>query len=173
MINGSNYTIGDGVNSGNGLHFVPGSDNSTVQGLVINQWISSGILIDNSSGIGLSGIKVTECFIGTDATGTQQQANRTGIGLSGTSDATIDSNVIAGSFSWFLVDNYNISGAGIFSNASMGTTITNNTIGTDITGCMHWAIHPLESTCEVTKMELLLTILYQDIAFLVSAFSSK
>lgn len=134
MINGSNYTIGDGVSSGNGLHFIPGSDNSTVQGLVINQWISSGILIDNSSGIGLSGIKVTECFIGTDATGTQQQANRTGIGLSGTSDATIDSNVIAGSFSWFLVDNYNIRGAGIFSNASMGTTITNNTIGTDKTG---------------------------------------
>ena len=126
VISGSNYTVGDGIATGNGLHFLPGSDGSSVRGLVINQWIANGILLDNSSGIGLSGIEISQCFVGTDPTGVQEQANRTGIGLSATSGASIDSNVIAGSFSWFVVDNFNIRGGGIFSNSSTGTTITNN-----------------------------------------------
>ena len=134
VISGSNYTVGDGIATGNGLHFLPGSDGSSVRGLVINQWIANGILLDNSSGIGLAGIEISQCFVGTDPTGVQEQANRTGIGLSATSGASIDSNVIAGSFSWFVVDNFNIRGGGIFSNSSMGTAITNNSLGTDKTG---------------------------------------
>ena len=71
-------------------------------------------------------------------------ANRTGIGISGLigtcfnttigTPAVADRNVIAGSFSWFLTDSYGIRGAGISSFFNEGTTITNNSIGTDKTG---------------------------------------
>ena len=43
VLNGSNYTVGDGLATGNGLHFAPlantSVDNSVVRGLVINQWL--------------------------------------------------------------------------------------------------------------------------------------
>ena len=143
VLNGNNYLTGDGQTTGNGLHFAPlvngAVDNSEVRGLVINQWLDNGILLDADSA-SLSDVKIVGNFIGTDASGTQQLANRTGIGLSfpintiiGTSDPA-DRNVIAGSFSWFVTDNYGIRGACINSFFSAGTTITNNLIGTDKTG---------------------------------------
>ena len=50
IINGNNYSVGDGFVTGNGLHFVAGSSNSVVMGLVINQWLANGILIDGTAG---------------------------------------------------------------------------------------------------------------------------
>ena len=143
VLNGNNYLTGDGQTTGNGLHFAPltdgAVDNSVVRGLVINQWLDNGILLDADSA-SMSGVKILGNFIGTDSSGTQQRANRTGIGLSLPANTIIgtaapeDRNVIAGSFSWFVTDNYGIRGACISSFFNTGTTITNNSIGTDKTG---------------------------------------
>ncbi len=143
VLNGSNYTVGDGLTFGNGLHFVAGSDNSVVTGLVINQWIDSGILVDTTNAF-ISGISIVGNFIGTDDSGTVEMANRTGIGLSGLgfgcvntnigSTAVGDRNIIAGSFAFGDIDIYAIQGSCIFSYFNLGTQIINNYIGTDKNG---------------------------------------
>ena len=116
VLNGSNYTVGNGITTGNGLTFDSGSDNSIVRGLVINQWIENGIFVNptnpNPDGA-LNGISIVGNFIGTNADGTQEMANRTGIRLRGaintvfntaigTSDVA-DRNLVAGSFAFFTV----------------------------------------------------------------------
>ena len=143
ILNGNNYLTGDGLATGNGLHFAPltngAVDKSVVRGLVINQWLCNGILLDTSHG-SIDGIKILGNFIGTDANGTREQANRTGIGISRASNTHIgtlnfiDYNVIAGSFSWFLTDNFGLRGACISSLSTNGTSIVFNSIGTDRTG---------------------------------------
>ena len=151
VLNGNNYLTGDGVTTGNGLHFLPGSDGSIVTGLVINQWLDNGILIDSGTNpVGtLSNISIVGCFIGTDASGTREMANRTGIGisgnigtcintsigvLSGATPSPADRNVIAGSFGPFVVDSYGIRGGSVMSYFNVGTIVANNSIGTDKTG---------------------------------------
>ena len=146
VLSGNNYLTGNGISTGNGLHFLPGSDGSIVQGLVVNQWLGSGILIDGgpTAHITLSNISIRGCFIGTDASDTREQANRAGIGISGNHgtcvNATIgtpapaDRNVIAGNFSPLLADSFGLGGAAIYSLLNERTTITNNSIGTDKTG---------------------------------------
>ena len=146
IINGSNYTVGDGIATGNGLHFVGGSDNSVVRGLVINEWIANGILVEDTAGA-VNGISIVGNFIGTDATGTVVLANRTGIGLSGANsdtgntdlvigtDALEDRNIIAGNFTPRLVDpDFLLLGAGIATVFNTNTSIANNYIGTDTSG---------------------------------------
>ncbi len=139
VINGSNYTVGDGNVTGNGLHFTTGSDGSVVRGLVINQWLENGILIDSVNGP-VTGISVKGCFIGTDVSGMQEMANRTGIGFHGAQNTVIgtsdpaDRNVIAGSFGFLVTDSYGIRGGSICSVRTRGTVIQNNYIGTDKSG---------------------------------------
>ena len=150
VLNGNNYMHGDGVTTGNGLHFLPGSDGSVVTGLVINQWLDNGILIDSGTNpVGtLSNISIVGCFIGTDASGTREMANRTGIGISGNIGTCINTsigelngisapayrNVIAGSFGQFVVDSYGIRGGSVMSYFNASTIVANNSIGTDKTG---------------------------------------
>ena len=148
VLNGNNYTTGDGYVTGNGLHFAPlantSVDGSIVRGLVINQWLASGILLDPSHA-NVSSVKIIGCFIGTDASGTRVMANRAGIGLSGGSSKHCiniqigtplfaDRNLIAGSFGWDVVDTYNVDGGCINSTFSEGTIIQNNYVGVDRTG---------------------------------------
>ncbi len=143
IINGSNYTVGDGAITGNGLHFAAGSDGSLVSGLVINEWVDNGILIDGTDGT-INGIQINGNFIGTNAAGTAVDANRCGIAISGTTnaitntiigtEALADRNIIAGSFQYFNPDSYGVRGACISTISSSGTTIQNNYIGTDING---------------------------------------
>ena len=151
VLNGNNYLTGDGVTTGNGLHFLPGSDGSVVRGLVINQWLDNGILVDSGTDplITLSNISIVGCFIGTDANGTQEMANRTGIGISGNISTCINTsigvlsdgtsspgylNIIVGSFSIAVLDSYGIEGGCISSFANVGNNVQNNYIGTDRTG---------------------------------------
>ena len=92
----------------------------------------------------LPAVSIIGNFIGTDASGTMQMANRTGIGISGAvntcfntiigTSAFADRNIIAGSFGFLYTDSYGIHGGCISSLANVGTTIINNYIGTDITG---------------------------------------
>ena len=148
VLNGSNYTVGDGQFTGNGLHFVAGSDGSIVKGLVINEWLLNGILIDGSNGP-INGIQIVGNFIGTNAAGTAVDANRTGIGISGLNSSgainpitntvigTVlneDRNILAGSFGYMILDGYNVRGACICSYGNSGTLIKNNYIGTDTSG---------------------------------------
>ena len=144
ILNGSNYTVGDGLTTGNGLHFDIGSDGSVVRGLVINQWIDNGILIDTTNA-NITGVSIVGNFIGTDQTGTAAMPNRTGIALSSptTFDAisTIigtpafaDRNLVAGSLTMRGVDNYGNRGGCIFSFFGINSVIQNNYIGTDKTG---------------------------------------
>ena len=143
ILNGSNYTVGDGLSTGNGLHFIAGSDGSIVKGLVINQWIDNGILIDGTTA-SINGIEILGNFIGTDVNGTVQMANRTGIGISGATNAitnTIigspvpaDRNLISGSFAFFLQDDYSVQGAALCSVFNSGTLIQGNYIGVDHNG---------------------------------------
>ena len=143
VINGSKYTVGDGQFTGNGLHFVAGSDGSVVKGLVINEWLLNGILIDGQFG-SINGIQIVGNFIGTTVGGNAVDANRTGIGISGAvntitntvigTPANEDRNIIAGSFGYTIFDGYYIRGGCITSAAGTGTLIQNNYIGTDTSG---------------------------------------
>ena len=63
----------------------------------------------DSGDTSLSNVSIVGCFIGTDASGTREIANRAGIGISGLigtcvnttigTAAAADQNIIAGSFS--------------------------------------------------------------------------
>lgn len=125
-INGSNYTVGDGTSTGIGLGFDGGSDGSTVQGLVFNEWILAGIKLDSTTNF------VTGNFIGTNVAGNAQMANATGVWVDDDDNVVggtlpADVNLIAGSFAEFL------------GNASIlvygdNVTIQGNLIGLDTTG---------------------------------------
>lgn len=147
ILNGNNYTVGDGFTTGNGLHFAPlaqGSvDGSIVRGLVINQWLDNGILLDGTDAT-ISNLSIIGCFIGTDASGMNEMANRVGIALSGTTNACLntiigtpafaDRNIIAGSFAANYSDSYGVSGGCISTISCNGSSIFNNYIGTDASG---------------------------------------
>ena len=144
VLNGSNYTVGNAISTGNALHFVAGSSGSVVRGLVINQWVGSGILFDTGAA-NITGSSVIGCFIGTDQTGTQEMANHIGIALAGRSShncinmvigtpAFADRNIIAGSFFFFFTDSYGLGGSCIIATRSPGLSIKNNYIGTDRSG---------------------------------------
>lgn len=146
IINGNNYTVGDGTTTGNGLTFRSGSTGSIVRGLCINEWIDCGILIDGFEGPA-NNITITGNFIGTDVAGTQVAANRIGIGVSGDStgvgpvagtaigtDLLADRNIIAGSFGFSVIDDYLLRGGCVSLFDHLDTTIYNNYVGTDKNG---------------------------------------
>lgn len=138
-INGSAYTVGDGVTTGRGLTLGAGSDGSTIRGLVINEWILAGIGIGYfdhvaNAPVSSNGNTIAGNFIGTDVTGFVQKANRTGVLVLFSSGTTIggaifsEINVISGSFSAFL------GGSCVTVGGSAGTIILLNFIGTDRSG---------------------------------------
>ena len=120
----------DGSSAGavDGLRLITGSDGSTIQGLVINQFGGDGIEINNSDGNTVVGN-----YIGTDVTGTVDLGNASaGIRLSSTQNNIIggttvtDRNLISGN-----------EGSGIFRlGANGGNVIQGNYIGTDVTGTL-------------------------------------
>jgi hypothetical protein len=142
VLNGANV-VSDGYITGNGLHFLAGSDASIVRGLVINQWALNGILIDGANGT-IDGISIVGNFIGTDASGTVPVSTRTGVGISGIVNpitntqvgtaAVNDRNIFGGSFGYMIFDSYSVRGACISSTLNNGTLIANNYIGTDKSG---------------------------------------
>lgn len=133
ILNGGNYTVGD-ANTGVGLLFDSGSDESILSGLVINQWIAAGVAVEPISSNTITGVSIVGNFFGTDVTGTVQMANRAGLYLYSATNTIVgttalaDRNLFAGSFQWYA------GGACITSNFGQGTSIVNNLIGTDKTG---------------------------------------
>jgi parallel beta-helix repeat protein len=127
-INGSNYTVGDGITTGTGLALGSGSTGSTIRGLIFNEWLLRGIFITGSANS-----KVYGNFIGTNADGTAQLANRAGListnsaGVLVGSSSPADRNLFAGSFEFF-VNGYMASVGGA------GTTVKGNLFGLDRTG---------------------------------------
>lgn len=130
VINGSNYTVGDGLTSGNCLTLQSSSTGSIVRGLVINEWIRDAIRISSPNTF------IVGNFIGTNPEGTELLANRQGISL-GAPNSTIgigsgdlsDRNVISGSF-----DAASALGSCIKVLTSNNTQIKGNLIGTDKNG---------------------------------------
>ncbi len=120
----------DGSSAGavDGLRLLAGSDGSTIQGLVINQFGSQGIEINNSDGNTIAGN-----YIGTDVTGTIDLGNGSaGIYLFSAQNNTIGGttavarNLISGN-----------QGSGILRQGSNGgNVIQGNYIGTDVTGTL-------------------------------------
>src|SRR5215217_2548530 len=116
---------GTGVRNGYGLQI--GAANSTVKGLVINRWVNRGIEI---SGSGATGNKVVGNYVGTDASGTQDLGNSTGVYIEGALNtvggATAgERNVISGNDGEGVV---------IYGTGATGNKVTGNYIGTDKTG---------------------------------------
>jgi Ca2+-binding RTX toxin-like protein len=120
----------DGVNAGaliNGLFIQSG--NSTVKGLVINNFASSGIELATP---GATGDVIEGNYIGTDVTGTIAEGNQYGVDIfGGASGNTIGGaaaaarNIISGN-----------SIAGLYITGSNGNLVQGNYIGTDVTGAV-------------------------------------
>lgn len=104
------------------------ASNTTVQGLIVNRFGSTGISIDAGDGAWIRG-----CYIGTDATGSTAARNGAhGVAVAGdASNATIggtgvaDRNVISGNGS---------AGVGLFTEGSVGSRVLGNYIGTNVAG---------------------------------------
>ncbi|MGW8255955.1 MAG: beta strand repeat-containing protein, partial [Thermoguttaceae bacterium] len=115
----------DGSSAGSGadgLKLYPGSDGSTIRGLVINNYTSTGIKIYSTNNI------IAGNFIGTDVTGTTALDNYEGIliyghynTIGGTNAA--DRNVISGN-----------THHGVYIGSADYNTIENNYIGLDSSG---------------------------------------
>ncbi|MCP5093371.1 MAG: hypothetical protein GY949_20875, partial [Gammaproteobacteria bacterium] len=120
---------GSGAGAGvDGLRLVAGSDGSTIQGLVINQFTYSGVVIDNSDNNSIVGN-----YIGTDVAGIVDQGNgNDGVQLTnGSSDNTIGGNV-AGAGN--LISGNDANGITVYGATTTGNIIQGNLIGTDATG---------------------------------------
>ena len=119
---------GSSAGSVDGLRLTSGSDGSTIRSLVINQFGSQGIEINNSDGNTIAGN-----YIGTDVAGTVDLGNGSaGIYIFSAQNNTIggttaaDRNVISGN-----------QGSGILRQGSNGgNLIQGNYIGTDATGAL-------------------------------------
>ncbi len=117
----------------NGLVLAPGSDGTTIRGLVINLFGGNGIEINGSSSNVIAGN-----YIGTDATGTVGSGNsNSGVFiLGGATDNIIGTN---GDGTEDLSERNIISGNAfvgvqIVGAGTVGNTLAGNYIGTDITG---------------------------------------
>src|SRR5262249_37155399 len=113
----------------NGFDFK--ADNCTLKGLIVNQFVYNGVLIEGD------GNAVLACFIGTDSTGTKVfGVLRDAVAIAaGASNNTIGGanggNLIAGSGG----NGVSVSGAGADGNLIARNTITNNLkTGVSITG---------------------------------------
>ncbi|HNP29217.1 MAG TPA: DUF4347 domain-containing protein, partial [Nitrospirales bacterium] len=121
----------DGTSAGavDGLRLITGSDGSTIRGLVINQFSSQGIEINNSDGNTIVGN-----YIGTDVTGTVDLGN----GSAGLYIFSAQNTIIGGTIA---ADRNLISGnqgSGILRQGSNGgNVIQGNYIGTDVTGTLN------------------------------------
>jgi Cadherin domain len=116
---------GNGTAGVDGLFLLPGSDGSTIRGLVINGFGNNGIEILSNSNL------IVGNYIGTNATGTSAISNgAAGITVSGASNiiggvTSLDRNVVSGN-----------TGSGIFFYGSVSTNnrILGNFIGTNAVG---------------------------------------
>ena len=77
---------------------------------------------------------------------------------------------IAGSFSWFLTDNYGIRGAWVSSFFNEGTTIINNSVGTDKSGSSALGNSSVGILLRGDLMVILQAILYQVTIYLVFVY---
>src|SRR5262249_52549596 len=100
--------------------------NSTIQGLVINNFSNEGIMISGKGGNVIRGN-----FLGTDATGKQDKGN----GLAGI-DVFTSNNTIGGTnpADRNLISGNNVSGISVVGPNVSGNVIQGNFIGTDDTG---------------------------------------
>lgn len=114
-----------------GLDLVMGADNSTIRGLIINNFATAGISVGGAIGSNT----IVGNFIGINAMGNAAAPNGAGIILNNANNvvgtmALADRNLISGN------SGMGTGGIVITSAAATGNTIANNLIGTDRTGTM-------------------------------------
>ncbi|MEM9608233.1 MAG: LamG-like jellyroll fold domain-containing protein [Actinomycetota bacterium] len=108
----------DGGAAGAGSGLVIAADDSTVQGLAVGRWFSHGIEVTGARAT------VSDSHVGTDAAGLVARGNGTyGVIIDGV-DGTVDRSLVSGNGA----DGINIAPTGV------GATVTNSSIGTDVTG---------------------------------------
>ncbi|MCP5092911.1 MAG: hypothetical protein GY949_18515, partial [Gammaproteobacteria bacterium] len=128
---GTPIIVLDGSSAGggvDGLRLAAGSDGSTIQGLVINQFTGAGIEIYNSDNNLIVGN-----YLGTDAAGTAALGN-SGNNINIYSGAS--NNVIGGSAAGAgnVIADAGNDGISIWHGTTTGNTVQGNYIGTDISG---------------------------------------
>lgn len=126
---------GSGAGQSSGLFLTEGASDSTIRGLVINNFAEDGITVN-----GLNGVTIAGNFIGIDPSGTIAQGNstapplrtpRAGINLLATIDSVIggtdpaDRNLISGNHA---------AGIGILGSNAVNNVVIGNYVGTDRSG---------------------------------------
>ncbi|MEM9041320.1 MAG: FG-GAP-like repeat-containing protein, partial [Actinomycetota bacterium] len=108
----------DGSGAGSSVGLDIDADDSSVSGLAIGAWSSSGVVIDGAR------VALTDSHVGTDAAGTAARANGSyGVLVRG-ADATIDRDLVSA----------NTSDGIVVESGGTGAVITNSFIGTDVSG---------------------------------------
>lgn len=135
LIQISNPTHGDY----NGLTLDPGSDGSSVRGLIINGFSSNqGVEYNFNAAINIlnSDGNTVECnFLGTDASGTSALSNLRGVDISSASSNVIGSDGTAKAYVARNLISGNLYGqVDTRGNALSGNRISGNFIGVDVTG---------------------------------------
>src|SRR5829696_5031243 len=106
-----------------------GASNSTVKGLVINNWHYAGVRIDGS---GATGNRIAGNFIGTDASGAKDLGNaQSGVFIYGSPNNTIGGTT-TGKRNVISANGYN--GVNIYLPDSTGNKVAGNYVGTDKNG---------------------------------------
>jgi CSLREA domain-containing protein len=123
----------------NGLTLDPGSDGSTIRGLVINGFNNNqGYAYNFNAAINIyvSGSNHVECnFLGTAPDGTTVASNLRGVDINSSSNNVIGSDGTAKSyFARNLISGNQYGGVDTRGNALSGNRISGNFIGTDVTG---------------------------------------
>jgi parallel beta-helix repeat protein len=116
----------NGTAAGNSPGLYIAASNSAVKALAINRFNGDGILLSNGGG----GNVITNCFIGTDTTGTIDRGN-TGNGIT---ISNSDNNLIGTTTTTRnLISGNNSNGVSIF-NGATGNSVRGNLIGTNLAG---------------------------------------
>jgi titin len=119
----------DGSSAGGGADGLQiSASNSTVQGLVINRFAVSGVLISDPA----TGNVIQGNFIGTDVMGTAALGN----GLHGVSIVRAPGNTIGGTTSAArnVISGNSVFGVGVIFSGATGNLVQGNLIGTDVAG---------------------------------------
>ena len=125
----------------NGLTLDPGSDGSTIRGLVINQFNNNiGYAFNFNAAINIfsSNGNHVECnLLGTDANGSTNRANLRGVDINSASNNVIGSDGVAKSYvARNLISGNQFGQVSTRGNALSGNRISGNFIGTDVTGTL-------------------------------------
>ena len=131
VLNGSLLTAAFNVSG----FLIQDTSNCVIKGFVIQGFpafdvSTAGVFITSTGIAQANNNQISNCYIGTDVTGTVAVPNRSGIAIRGTQTTNCDGNIITGNL---ISGNTSHNGITLYMNVN-DTVIQSNIIGTDITG---------------------------------------